>query len=48
MRGDVWSGVCGCHGVGCINESGEALLFWYAQNGLVVMNTVFQKKRMHQ
>ena len=47
-RGDSWAGVRGCHGLGRVNDSGEALLSWCAQNGLAVMNTMFQKKRIHQ
>lgn len=47
-RGDLCVGVCGLHGVGQMNENGEALLFWCAQNGLGVMNTMFQKKKIHQ
>ena len=35
VRGDPWNGVCGCHGVGYVNNNGEALLSWCAQNGLV-------------
>lgn len=31
-------GVRGCHGVGRVNDNGEALLSWYDQNGLAVMN----------
>ena len=44
----AWDGVRGQHGVGQVNENGEALLSWCAQNGLAVMNTMFQKKRIHQ
>ena len=40
--GDEWDGVCGRHGVGLMNTSGEALLAWCSLNGLVVMNTVFE------
>ena len=47
-RGDVWEDVLGCHGVGRVNENGEALLSWCAQNEMAVMNTMFQKKRIHQ
>ena len=39
---DMWNDVRGCHGVGRINESGEALLSWCALNSLVVMNTTFE------
>ena len=46
--GGAWDGVCGRHGVGCRNESGEALLSWCALNGLVVMNTMFEKKKIHK
>jgi hypothetical protein len=45
---DEWNSVRGCHGVGRINESGEALLSWCASNGLVVMNTVYEKKDIHK
>ena len=50
VRGEdnVWNGVRGCHGVGRMNESGEALLSWCALNGLVVMNTMYEKKRIHK
>ncbi len=41
-------GVRGCHGVGRMNESSEALLSWCALNGLVVMNTMYEKKRIHK
>ena len=33
-RGDSWAGVHGCH----VNDNGEALLSWCAQNGLAVMS----------
>ena len=46
-RGDSWAGVRGCHGVGRVNDNGEALSSWCAQNGLAVMHTMFQK-RIHQ
>ena len=45
---DVWNGVCSCHGVGRMNERGEALLSWCALNGLVVMNTTYEKKQIHK
>ena len=45
---DVWNGMRGCHGVGRMNESGEALLSWCALNGLVVMNTMYEKKQIHK
>ena len=45
---DKWNDVLGCHGVGRINESGEALLSWCALNSLVVMNTTFEKKNIHK
>ena len=50
VRGEdnVWNGVRGCHGVGRMNESGEALLSWCALNGLVVMNSMYEKKRIHK
>ena len=44
MGGDEWDGVCGRHGVGLMNTSSEALLAWCSLNGLVVMNTVFEKE----
>ena len=47
-RGDPWAGVRGCHELGHVNDNGEALLSWCAWNGLAVMNTMFQKKRLHQ
>ena len=47
-RGDLWDGVRGQHGVGQVNENGEALLSWCAQNGLAVIYTMLQKKRIHQ
>ena len=31
----------------CVNDNGEAMLSWCAQNGLAVINTTFQKK-IHQ
>ena len=34
-RGDAWEDVLGCHGVGRVNENGEALLSWCAQNEMV-------------
>ena len=39
-----WDGQKGCHGVGKMNESGEALLSFCALNELVIMNTTFEKK----
>ena len=48
MGGDEWDGVRGRHGVGLMNTSGEALLAWCSLNGLVVMNTVFEKKEIHK
>lgn len=38
----------GCHSVGCVNDNGELLLSWCAQNGLAVMNSMLEKKRIHQ
>ncbi len=46
-RGNSWDGVRGQYGVGHLNENGEVLLSWCAQNGLAVMNTMFQKKIIH-
>ena len=43
-----WDGVKGCHGVGKMNESGEALLSFCALNELVIMNTTFEKKDIHK
>ena len=43
-----WDGVKGCHGVGKMNESGEALLSFSALNELVIMNTTFEKKDIHK
>ena len=48
VGGDQWDGVHGKNGVGAMNESGEALLSWCSLNGLVVLNTVFEKKRIHK
>ena len=48
VGGDEWDGVRGRHGVGLMNGSGEALLSWCSLNGLVVMNTMFEKKRIHK
>ena len=45
---DMWNGVRGCHGVGQINESGEALLSWCALNYLAVIFTMFEKKNIHK
>ena len=46
----LWSGVHGSFGVGRLNETldGETLLSFCALNQLCVMNTMFQKKRIHQ
>ena len=46
-RGE-WDAVRGRHGVGQTNEAGEVLLSWCSQNGLLVMNTVFQKKSIQK
>ena len=45
---DMWNGVRGCHGVGQINKSGEALLSWCALNNLAVIYTMFEKKDIHK
>ena len=42
--GDEWDAVRGRHRVGQMNEAGEVLLSWCSRNGLLVVNTVFQKK----
>ena len=44
---DVWSGVRGPHGVGEMNEAGRDLLSFCALNELAIMNTCFEKKRIH-
>ena len=41
-----WSSVRGFHGIGKMNESGEALLTFCAINELVIMNTTFEKKNI--
>ena len=46
--GDEWDAVRGRHGVGQRNEAGEVLLSWCSLNGLLVWNTVFQKKSIHK
>ena len=43
-----WDGVRGYHGVGQMNESGEALLSFCALNGLTILNTYFEKKSIHK
>ena len=45
---DVWSGVRGPHGVGEMNEAGRDLLSFCALNELAIMNTCFEKKRIHK
>ena len=45
---DEWDGVRRKHGVGRMNDSGEVLLSWCSLNGLVVLNTVFEKKRIRK
>ena len=45
--GSDWTGVRGYHGVGNMNESGEALLTFCALNGLAIMNTTFEKKEVY-
>ncbi len=46
-RGNFWDGLHGQHGVGHVNENGEALSSWCAQNDLTDEYHV-QKKRIHQ
>ena len=36
------------HGVGKMNENGEALLTYCALNELAIMNTTFEKKNIHK
>lgn len=45
---DVWRDVRGKHGVGSCNEAGERLLEFCAVNNLSIMNTWFEKRRVHQ
>ena len=33
--------------IDCLNKGSEALLSWYALNGLVVMKTLFEKKEIY-
>ena len=47
-RDDMWYGIRGLHGVGRMNESGEALLSFCALNELVIMNTMFEKRNIHK
>ena len=36
---DLWTGVCGKHGVGACNEAGMKFLEFYAVNQFTIMNT---------
>ena len=45
---DVWRDVRGKHGVGSCNEAGEQLLELCVINNLSIMNTWFEKRRVHQ
>ena len=43
-----WKGVIGQHGDPDINKNGRYLLQFCATNGLCIMNTFFQHKRIHK
>ena len=45
---DVWRDVRGKHGVGSCNEAGERLVEFCAIKNLSIMNTWFEKRRVHQ
>ena len=44
---DIWHGVIGHHGVGNMNSSGLRLLYLCSELGLVITNTFFQLREMH-
>ena len=44
----TWKGVIGQHGDPDINKNGRCLLQFCATNGLCIMNTFFQHKRIHK
>ena len=44
----IGMGVRSCHGVGKMDENGEALLSFCALNELVFMTTIFEKKNIHE
>ena len=44
----TWKGVIGQHGDPDINKNGRCLLQFCATNGLCIMNTFFQQKRIHK
>ena len=44
----TWKGVIGQHGDPDINKNGRCLLQFCATNGLCIMNTFFQHKRIHE
>ena len=44
----TWKGVIGQHGDPDINKNGKCLLQFCATNGLCIMNTFFQHKRIHK
>ena len=44
----IWDSIRGYHGVGKLNESGEALLLFCALNRLTILNTYFEKKNIHK
>ena len=44
----IWKGVIGQHGDPGINKNGTCLLQFCATNGLCIMHTFFQHKRIHK
>ena len=44
----TWKGVIGQHEDPDINKKGRCLLHFCATNGLCIMNTFFQRKRIHK
>ena len=44
----TWKGVIGQHGDPDINKNGRCLLQFCVTNGLCIMNTFFQHKRIHK
>ena len=45
---DTWKGVIGKHGVTGVNENGMYLLQLCCSNGLRIMNTFFQHRKIHK